>query len=65
MPVRLLRGMNGFLSQRDKDGREVYTRSLEIRCTAANVLNAVQYSAVNTQFDSPTVGQVTATRPMR
>jgi flagellar basal body rod protein FlgF len=57
--------MNGFLSQRDKDGREVYTRSLEIRCTAANVLNAVQYSAVNTQFDSPTVGQVTATRPMR
>jgi trimeric autotransporter adhesin len=39
--------------------------SLELRCTAANVFNAVQYSAVNTQFDSPTVGQVTATQPMR
>jgi hypothetical protein len=39
--------------------------SLELRCTAANALNAVQYSAVNTQFDSPTVGQVTATQPMR
>ncbi len=39
--------------------------SLELRCTAANVWNAVQYSAVNTQFDSPTVGQVTATQPMR
>ena len=41
------------------------TESLELRCTAANALNAVQYSAVNTQFDSPTVGQVTATQPMR
>ena len=38
---------------------------LELRGTAANVFNAVQYSAVNTQFDSPTVGQVTATQPMR
>jgi hypothetical protein len=41
------------------------SNSLELRCTAANVFNAVQYSAVNTQFDSPTVGQVTATQPMR
>jgi trimeric autotransporter adhesin len=41
------------------------SESLELRCTAANVFNAVQYSAVNTQFDSPTVGQVTATQSMR
>ncbi len=41
------------------------SNSLELRGTAANVFNAVQYSAVNTQFDSPTVGQVTATQPMR
>jgi trimeric autotransporter adhesin len=39
--------------------------SVEPRCKAANALNAAQYSAVNTQFDSPTVGQVTATEPMR
>jgi hypothetical protein len=39
--------------------------SLEFRSTATNALNAVQYGTVNTQFDSPTVGQVTSTQPMR
>ena len=41
------------------------TRSLEVRGTADNALNIVQYSGVNTQFDSPAVGQVTSARTMR
>jgi trimeric autotransporter adhesin len=40
-------------------------RSLELRATANNALNIVQYSGVNTQFDSSTVGQVNAVQPMR
>jgi hypothetical protein len=39
--------------------------SLEFRAAATNAFNAVQYGTVNTQFDSPTVGQVTSTQPMR
>jgi trimeric autotransporter adhesin len=41
------------------------SRSLEFRSTATNALNNVQYGTVNTSFDSPTVGQVTSTQPMR
>jgi len=41
------------------------TRSLELRATANNALNNVQYGTVNAQFDSPTVGQVTSTQSMR
>jgi trimeric autotransporter adhesin len=41
------------------------SKSLEFRSTATNALNDVQYGTVNTSFDSPTVGQVTSTLPMR
>ena len=41
------------------------TRSLELRGTANNAFNNVQYGTVNAQFDSPTVGQVTSTQSMR
>ncbi len=41
------------------------TRSFEVRATAANALNIVQYSGVNTQFDSTAVGQVTSAQSMR
>jgi hypothetical protein len=40
-------------------------KTLEIRATATNALNVVQYSGINNQFDSSTVGQVTAAQQMR
>jgi len=41
------------------------TRSLELRGTANNVFNTVQYSTVNSYIDSPTQGQVTSAAEMR
>jgi trimeric autotransporter adhesin len=40
-------------------------KTLELRITANNALNAVQYAGVNTQFDSTSNGQVDAFQPMR
>ncbi len=40
-------------------------RSLELRGTANNVFNTVQYSTVNSYIDSPTQGQVTSAGAMR
>jgi hypothetical protein len=39
------------------------TRSMELRATANNVFNTVQYSGVDTNVVSPTFGQVTSVRP--
>ncbi len=41
------------------------TKSFEVRMTADNAFNIVQYAGVNTQFDSTAVGQVTSARQMR
>jgi hypothetical protein len=41
------------------------TRSVEIRATINNVFNTVQYSDVDTNLTSPTVGQVTSAASMR
>ncbi len=41
------------------------TRGLEMRLTATNPLNTVQYSGVNTQVNSSTFGQVTSAAGMR
>jgi hypothetical protein len=41
------------------------TKSFEVRATADNAFNIVQYAGVNTQFDSTAVGQVTSARTMR
>ncbi|MGA2084439.1 MAG: TonB-dependent receptor [Terracidiphilus sp.] len=41
------------------------TRSMELRATANNVFNTVQYSGVDTGLASPTFGQVTSARSMR
>jgi hypothetical protein len=41
------------------------TRSLEVRATASNVFNTVQYSGVDTNVQSPTFGQVTSAAAMR
>lgn len=41
------------------------TRSMELRATANNVFNTVQYSGVDTNLESPTAGQVTSAAAMR
>jgi hypothetical protein len=41
------------------------TRSMEIRATANNVFNTVQYTGVGTSLTSPTAGQVTSVGTMR
>jgi len=41
------------------------TRSMEIRATASNVFNTVQYSGVGTSVTLPTFGQVTSAASMR
>ena len=41
------------------------TRSLEIRATAENVFNTVQYAGVDTNVASPTFGQVISAGSMR
>jgi hypothetical protein len=41
------------------------TRSFEARVTAANALNIVQFSGINTTLNSPTFGQVTGAAQMR
>ncbi len=41
------------------------TRSMEIRATASNVFNTVQYSGVGTSLGLPTFGEVTSVGQMR
>ncbi len=41
------------------------TRSFEMRATAANVFNTVQYTGVNTNLNSRTYGQVTSVSSSR
>ncbi len=41
------------------------TRSFEMRVTAANALNIVQYSGINTTLNSPTFGEVSGAAQMR
>jgi hypothetical protein len=41
------------------------TRSVEMRATANNVFNTVQYGGVDTNVSSPTFGQVTSAESMR
>ena len=41
------------------------TRSFEMRATASNVFNTVQYSGVNTTENSQNFGEVTSGAPMR
>jgi trimeric autotransporter adhesin len=55
-------GLNMALSKTFQFGE---TRGLEVRATGTNAFNFVQYSGVNTQYDSPALGEVTSTRGMR
>ena len=54
--------VNGSLSKTVSFGD---TRSFEVRATANNLFNTVQYSSVNTQLGSGSYGQVTGTAAMR
>ncbi len=54
--------VNGSVSKTISFGE---TRSFEVRATADNLLNTVQYSGVNTQLGSAEYGQVTSTAAMR
>jgi hypothetical protein len=54
--------INGSLSRTISLGE---TRNLEMRITAGNALNTVQYSGVNTTINSPQYGQVTGAAAMR
>jgi hypothetical protein len=54
--------LNMSLSKNVNFGR---TRGVSIRIQANNVLNDVQFSAIDTVVNSPTFGQVTSVRPMR
>jgi hypothetical protein len=54
--------VNGSLSRTIPMGD---TRSFEVRITANNVFNTVQYSGVDTQINSGTFGQVTSAAAMR
>lgn len=54
--------INGSLSRTFSLGE---TRNLEMRITATNAFNTVQYSGVYTSVNSPTFGQVSGSTPMR
>ena len=59
-PGRILNSMS--LSKTEQLGD---TRSFEVRATANNVFNTVQYSGVDTNTTSPTFGEVTSAAQMR
>ena len=54
--------LSGSLSRTISLGEQ---RNLEMRLSANNALNTVQYSGVSTQINSPTYGQVTSAAAMR
>jgi hypothetical protein len=56
------RQLNGQVS-RDITMRR--NRAVTIQATASNLLNAVNYAAIDTVVNSPTFGQVLSARPMR
>ena len=41
------------------------TQGTSIQATASNILNLVNYAAIDTLVNSPTFGQVLSVRPMR
>ena len=56
------RQLNAQLSRDVRLGR---TRALTIQLNANNLLNLVNYQAIDTMVNSPTFGQVLSVRPMR
>ena len=56
------RQLNGLFQ---RDVRLGSARSLTLQINAINLLNTVQWAAVDTNINSPTFGQVLSARPMR
>ena len=52
-------------AQISRDIRLRGTRVLSINLNATNLLNLVNFAAIDTVVNSPTFGQVTSVRPMR
>ena len=52
-------------AQFSRDIRLGSTRVLSVNLNASNLLNMVNYAAIDTSLNSPTFGQVTSVRPMR
>ena len=52
-------------AQFSRDIRLGSTRVLSVNLNATNLLNMVNYAAIDTAVNSPTFGQVTSVRPMR
>ena len=48
-----------------RDVRLGGTRTLTLQLNATNLLNMVNYQAIDTVVNSPTFGQVLSVRPMR
>ena len=62
---RLRETMAQLNAQMSRDLRLKSTRVLTFQVNASNLLNMVNYSAIDTIVNSPTFGQVLAVRPMR
>jgi hypothetical protein len=56
------RQLNGLFQ---RDIRLNDTRSLTLQVNAINLLNTVQWAAIDTNINSPTFGRVLSARPMR
>ena len=52
-------------AQFSRDVRLGGTRALTLQVNASNLLNMVNYQAIDTVVNSPTFGQVLSVRPMR
>jgi len=52
-------------AQFSRDVRMKGNRAVTIQATASNILNLVNYAAIDTVVNSPTFGQVLSVRPMR
>ena len=48
-----------------RDIRLTGNKALTLRVNAINLLNTVQWAAIDTNLNSPTFGQVLSVRPMR
>ncbi len=57
-----VRQLNGLFQ---RDIRIGATRSLTLQVNALNLLNTVQWAAVDTNINSPTFGEVLSAKPMR
>jgi trimeric autotransporter adhesin len=58
-------GSRQLNAQLSRDVRMKANRAVTIQATASNILNMVNYAAIDTLVNSPTFGQVLSVRPMR